>query len=213
IEMAKGKDAKPHIGIFGRRNHGKSSIINVLSGQEVAIVSEVAGTTTDPVKKSMEIPGIGPVILIDTAGIDDIGELGAKRIEKTLQALKTVDAAILVIAENLFGDEELRLIEEFRNLDVPFFIIHNKTDIQPLSEQTKQKIAQIVDVPVISFSAKQPHELETLIKTLREIIPPSAYQSKSLIGDLICHGDTDVTKIVNLMKNEKGIDVKIRDMK
>lgn len=188
--MVKGRDAKPHIGIFGRRNFGKSSIINVLSGQDVAIVSEVAGTTTDPVKKSIEIPGIGAVILIDTAGIDDVGELGTKRIEKTLQTLKVVDVAILVLAENLFGNDELRLIEEFQNLDVPFFIVHNKTDIQSLHEPTKEKIAQVMDVPVISFSAKQPQEIETLIKTLKATIPPSAYQSKSLIGDLISHGDT-----------------------
>ena len=89
--MEKGRDIKPHIGIFGRRNNGKSSFINVLVGQEVAIVSEQAGTTTDPVRKSIEIFGIGPVILVDTAGIDDSGELGKKRIEKTMQVLKTID--------------------------------------------------------------------------------------------------------------------------
>lgn len=189
-EMTKGRDAKPHIGIFGRRNHGKSSIINVLSGQDVAIVSEIAGTTTDPVKKSMEIPGIGPVILIDTAGIDDIGDLGTKRIEKTLQVLKTVDAAILVLAENLFDTEELKLIQEFQDLDVPFAIIHNKCDIQPLNNSTKQQISTFTHAPVISFSAKQPTELETLVSTLKAIIPTSAYMSKSLLGDLISHGDT-----------------------
>jgi small GTP-binding protein len=100
--MSKGKDTKPHIGIFGRRNNGKSSLINALAGQELAIVSEVAGTTTDPVKKTMEIPGIGPVILIDTAGIDDVGDLGSKRVAKTREALKTIDLGILVITNKLF---------------------------------------------------------------------------------------------------------------
>ena len=88
--MNKGKDLKPHIGIFGRRNNGKSSIINILTGQDVAIVSDFAGTTTDPVKKSVEIPNIGPSIIIDTAGIDDIGELGEKRIKKSFEIIKTV---------------------------------------------------------------------------------------------------------------------------
>ncbi len=188
--MMKGKDAKPHIGIFGRRNNGKSSIINVLTGQDVAIVSEIAGTTTDPVKKSMEIPGIGPVILIDTAGIDDTGDLGAKRIEKSRQALKTVDAALLIAADNTFGDEEQKLIEEFNNLDIPYAILHNKADLQPLNSQTKQHILAVSPAPVIDFSAMKPTALETVINTLKEIIPESAYQSRSLIGDLVKHGDT-----------------------
>ena len=83
----KGKDLKPHIGIFGRRNNGKSSIINVLTNQDVAIVSAMPGTTTDPVKKSMEIKGIGPVVLVDTAGIDDVGDLGEQRVKKTIQVI------------------------------------------------------------------------------------------------------------------------------
>ena len=88
--MNRGKESKPHIGIYGRRNNGKSSFINVLSGQEIAIVSDFAGTTTDPVKKSFEITGFGPVILIDTAGIDDSGELGLKRIQKTFGTIPNV---------------------------------------------------------------------------------------------------------------------------
>jgi small GTP-binding protein len=89
--MTKGRDAKPHIGIFGRRNNGKSSLINSLTGQDVAIVSEIAGTTTDPVKKSIEIPGIGPVVMIDTAGMDDFGDLGKKRVGKTRYIIQGID--------------------------------------------------------------------------------------------------------------------------
>lgn len=188
--MTKGRDAKPHVGIFGRRNNGKSSIINVLAGQEVAIVSEIAGTTTDPVKKSMEIPGLGPVILIDTAGIDDTGDLGAKRIEKSKQALKTVDAALLVIAGNQFGAEEQQLIAEFNDLDVPFAILHNKCDLQPLAEETKLQVSASDQAPLIDFSAVKWIGIDEVIQTLKEIIPESAYQSKSLIGDLVKHGDT-----------------------
>jgi [FeFe] hydrogenase H-cluster maturation GTPase HydF len=188
--MIKGKDAKPHIGIFGRRNNGKSSIINILAGQDVAIVSEIPGTTTDPVRKSMEIPGIGPVILIDTAGIDDAGELGKKRIEKSLQELKTVDAALLVIADNTLDIEEKKLIAEFDNYDIPYSIVHNKTDLVPLSKAFKLKAETETNVQVIEFSTIKPTELENLISTLKKIIPASAYQSKSLIGDLLKHGDT-----------------------
>ena len=85
------KDLKPHIGIFGRRNSGKSSLINLLTGQQIAIVSDTAGTTTDPVKKSIEIFGIGPCVFIDTAGIDDVGELGQQRVEKTMKVLEEID--------------------------------------------------------------------------------------------------------------------------
>src|SRR5512145_1675104 len=127
--MEKGRENKPHIGIFGRRNFGKSSLINAITGQDVAIVSPQPGTTTDPVKKSIEIAGIGPVILIDTAGIDDTGELGKKRIEKTLQTINTIDAAILVVSENQYGSHEEQLIAKFNDLDVPYFIVHNKSDI------------------------------------------------------------------------------------
>src|SRR5512140_2075559 len=120
--MAKGRESKPHIGIYGRRNSGKSSFINALAGQDVAIVSDHAGTTTDPVKKSFEITGFGPVILVDTAGIDDSGELGEKRIERTLRTLETIDLAILVVTGNLWGDYENDLISRFRDLDIPFIV-------------------------------------------------------------------------------------------
>lgn len=115
--IKKGKEARPHIGIFGRRNNGKSSLINALAGQDVAIVSNFAGTTTDPVRKTMEISGIGPVMLIDTAGIDDVGDLGAKRISKTMKILDSIDLAILVVTASLLGDAENNLLENFKKLD------------------------------------------------------------------------------------------------
>ena len=190
VFMTKGKDAKPHIGIFGRRNNGKSSIINALAGHDVAIVSEVAGTTTDPVKKSMEIPGIGPVVLIDTAGIDDTGDLGKKRIEKSKEVLKTVDAAMLVIADNIFGKEEKELIKEFTNYEIPFLVIHNKTDLEPLNNSTRLQILDHTQAVILAFCAIRPIEIETLVDNLRKIIPESAYMNRSLIGDLLKYGDT-----------------------
>jgi [FeFe] hydrogenase H-cluster maturation GTPase HydF len=187
--MAKGKESKPHIGIYGRRNNGKSSLINRLAGQDIAIVSDYAGTTTDPVKKSFEITGFGPVILIDTAGIDDEGDLGTKRIDKTLATIKTLDLAILVITHNTFGDFEEQLIQEFKNTDSPFFIVHNKSDIQPLDENTRTKIIAQTHSDIIDFETVQAQNLEKLIKKIKITIPESAYTNPSLVGELLSYGD------------------------
>lgn len=187
--MIKGKDLKPHIGIFGRRNNGKSSFINVLTGQDVAIVSEHPGTTTDPVRKSVEIFGIGPVIMVDTAGIDDTGDLGTKRIQKSLQALKTVDCAVLVIAGNRFGSFELQLISEFAKNDVPFIIIHNKADIESLSQATITDIRKHSDCDVLDFSASTKLGFDAVVESLRKNVPEKTYIFDSLIGDLVEQGD------------------------
>jgi [FeFe] hydrogenase H-cluster maturation GTPase HydF len=187
--MSKGRDNKPHIGIFGRRNNGKSSLINTLTGQEIAIVSEVPGTTTDPVKKSIEIDGIGPAILIDTAGIDDAGELGNKRIAKTKEALKIIDLAILVISHNLFDDPEMELIKDLSKHDVPFIVVHNKSDEQPAEPALMQVIRDRYGVPVIDFSAKYPDGTDGITDAIREKMPETAYRKSTLVGDLISPGD------------------------
>jgi small GTP-binding protein len=137
---AKGRDTKPHVGIFGRRNVGKSSLINALVGQDIAIVSDVAGTTTDPVKKSIEVHGLGPLIFIDTAGIDDTGDLGELRIKKSMASLKLIDLAILVLSDNRFGDHEARLTEEFRKLDMPYVVVHNKSDVTAVTAELREKV-------------------------------------------------------------------------
>jgi [FeFe] hydrogenase H-cluster maturation GTPase HydF len=187
--MIKGRDLKPHIGIFGRRNNGKSSLINAFTGQDTAIVSDVAGTTTDPVKKSIEIAGIGPAVVIDTAGIDDSGELGQKRILRSREMLKLIDLAILVFAGNLFDEPEKNLIADFRKNDLPFLVIHNKSDLQPAEKDLLKVIHDRYSVPVIEFSAKYPTNLEEVIRAMQEAIPESAYRKKPLIGDLISYGD------------------------
>ena len=102
-----------NIGIFGRSNTGKSSLINAVAGQDVAIVSDRPGTTTDPVHKRMEIYGIGPCVFIDTAGIDDSGELGGKRVARTVEAVSRIDVALLVFTGGDFGEEEERMMEQF----------------------------------------------------------------------------------------------------
>jgi [FeFe] hydrogenase H-cluster maturation GTPase HydF len=188
--MSKGRESKPHIGIFGRRNNGKSSFINALTGQDIAIVSDVAGTTTDPVKKSMEISGIGPVVLIDTAGIDDEGELGGKRIAKTIASLKIVDLAILIITGNTFDGPEQKLAGDFAENEIPFIIIHNKSDIDTLSQELINKLNNnFPGIPVLDFSALVSNNTEEIIKTIRETIPPSAWKKSSLLGGLLSYGD------------------------
>ncbi len=185
----KGKDAKPHIGIFGRRNNGKSSLINFLAQQDLSIVSEVAGTTTDPVKKSMEIPEIGPVVIIDTAGIDDSGELGLKRIKKSYEAIKTIDFALLIIANNEFGEPEESLIKELNKWDVPFIIIHNKADEVEFNYILAEQIKLDYNQELINFSTIQGYSRDELVSIIRKGIPESAYLSKSLVGDIIQQGD------------------------
>jgi len=187
---AKGRDSKPHVGIFGRRNVGKSSLINALVGQDIAIVSDVAGTTTDPVKKSMEVHGLGPLIFIDTAGIDDTGDLGELRIKKSMAALKLIDLAILVISENRFEKHEVRLTEELDKLDVPFVIVHNKSDLTPVTPALREKVKSLTGREVAEYSAFYPGKYNpALLKMLKEAMPPTALRSRGLIGDLVKPGD------------------------
>ncbi|SHF39499.1 iron-only hydrogenase maturation protein HydF [Bacteroides luti] len=183
------RDLKPHIGIFGRRNVGKSSFINALTGLDVAIVSEVPGTTTDPVKKSMEILGVGPAIIIDTAGIDDSGVLGEKRIAKTLDVIKQIDCAILLITDNTFGEFEETLIRKFYKADVDCLIVYNKVDLEPLLNSTIKEIQQYTNAPIVEFSAKTNFNINCVIETLKSIIPETAYQKPSLLKGLINRGD------------------------
>lgn len=178
-----------HIGIFGRRNTGKSSLINMITGQNISIVSGIPGTTTDPVKKSVEIFDVGPAILIDTAGIDDLGEIGSKKIQKSQEVIRRVDCAILLIAGNQFGDYEIRLIEQFQKNDVPYLIAHNKSDIDKIAAITKSAIRQHTQAEIIDFSTIDPADKERLIAALKQIIPESAFQKSSLIGDLVKPGD------------------------
>ncbi len=162
---SKGNELKPRIGFFGRRNVGKSTLVNFLTGQQIAIVSDTAGTTTDPVRKSMEIGGIGPVVLIDTAGIDDEGELGKMRVEKSMAALAEVDLALLLYTEGNYGEPEER-VEQW------------------CSEH---------GTPIIKVLTKAaPIDKEGLIELIKKALPESAYSGRSLLGDIINAGDTVV---------------------
>lgn len=187
--MAKGKDQKPHIGIYGRRNNGKSSLINSLARQDIAIVSDHSGTTTDPVKKSFEITGFGPVILVDTAGIDDSGDLGTKRVERTIRTLEIIDLALLVITHNSWGIYEDELIKKFNDQDIPYIIVHNKSDLQEPTGEFREKVKSSTGHDPFEFSSVDKRNYEELIKMIRETIPEHSYKNPSLLGDLIKYGD------------------------
>jgi [FeFe] hydrogenase H-cluster maturation GTPase HydF len=187
--MAKGRESKPHIGIYGRRNNGKSSLINYIAGQDIAIVSDHAGTTTDPVKKSFEITDFGPVILVDTAGIDDSGDLGQKRVERTIRTLAIIDLALLVVTNNSWSEYEDELIKKFRDHDLPFIVIHSKSDIEEPTVDFKDKISSITGTSLFEFSSIDKRDYEELINLIRISIPEHSYKTPTLLGDLINNGD------------------------
>lgn len=178
------KATSVHIGIFGRRNQGKSALINALAGQEIAIVSDTAGTTTDPVKKSIEIFGIGPTILVDTAGIDDIGTLGEMRMQKSFEAIKTIDVALLVTAGEQVGTPEEQVIAELRRFNIPYIWVYNKSDLRPIPTSLQKQFEQS-RAPWVSCSAQTKAGIEELIRKIIEITPASAHQRPTLLGDLI----------------------------
>ncbi|MBP7102167.1 MAG: [FeFe] hydrogenase H-cluster maturation GTPase HydF [Bacteroidales bacterium] len=182
------KTKRIFIGIFGRRNQGKSSLINAIAGQDIAIVSNIPGTTTDPVKKSIEVFGIGPVVFVDTAGIDDVGEMGEKRIKKTMEVLKTIDVAIVLISENIFGQPEADVIKQLNNYQIPFVIVHNKSDKITIGKNLFSVLSEYAS-PIVECSAQDKTGIPELIDTLVKITPPSAYISKTLLGDVVSEGD------------------------
>lgn len=175
-----------HIGFFGRRNAGKSSVVNAVTGQDLAIVSDVKGTTTDPVQKAMELLPLGPVVIIDTPGIDDDGEIGEKRVEKSYQILSKTDAAVLVI-DNFVGPsaEDYALIEEFRRRKLPFIVALNKVDLdmEALTEDTPA-----YDFPHLLISALTGQGISGLKEKIAEIAKPSGPE-KRIIGDRIRKDD------------------------
>ncbi len=174
---------KLHIAIVGRRNSGKSSLINVLTGQKVAIVSDVPGTTTDPVKRSYEIPGFASVVFIDTAGIDDTGELGRQRIAKTTEILPQSDFILLLITENRFEAMEENLVRQIQNLHIPFLILHNKSDILSLHPDVKNTLESQYKTQVIDFCCRRPENISELFEAIRKLKQIST--SPSLLGKII----------------------------
>ena len=183
------KSQRPHIGIFGRRNVGKSSFINAITGQNISIVSEHPGTTTDPVNKIIELEDVGPVVLIDTAGIDDSGMLGEKRIEASNKAIKKTDLGIILIENNEFTKFEENIAEELQKHQTPFLIIHNKSDIKALSTTTKQNLEKRFKVDVVDFSSTTKSNLANIMSSIKKNTPESAFQNPSLLDGIVEKGD------------------------
>jgi [FeFe] hydrogenase H-cluster maturation GTPase HydF len=184
-----------HIGVFGRRNTGKSSLINILVGQDVAIVSNVPGTTTDPVRKRMEINGLGPVVFIDTAGIDDSGVLGEQRVEKTKSVIKIIDLAILIFTNNQIEKYELDLISSFREEGIPFIMLHNQSDIVSLDPELALDLSEKENIDVLEFSCSlldeedQKKAVDTLISMIVFELQKSEAVSKTILEGLAEKGD------------------------
>ena len=133
-----------HIGIFGRRNAGKSSVINAMTGQSLAIVSDVAGTTTDPVLKAMELLPLGPVVIIDTPGLDDVGELGLMRVQKAYQILNKTDIAVVVIDGSVgVTEEDEKIIERIREKNIPYVVVKNKMDLWEKAEESGENTISV----------------------------------------------------------------------
>ncbi|MBQ3666945.1 MAG: [Elusimicrobiaceae bacterium] len=171
---------RPRIGFFGKMNVGKSSIVNTLTGQQVSVVAQTPGTTTDPVRKIIELVGVGPVELIDTAGVDDKSELGSKRVNRTNEALDQVDLAVLVF-EGKFDQYDQTLMETCVLRKVPFFIVQNKTDLAATNVEIK-------GVDVVPFSCKTPN-ISLLLKAIEEHLPKSSYAPDVILDDYIFSGD------------------------
>lgn len=182
------RDQKPHIGIYGRRNSGKSTLMNLLVGQQVAIVSEIPGTTTDAVKKSIEIPGIGPVILIDTAGIDDRGNLGRQRVAKTMTSISSIDLALLLISHNQFADPEMNLLTELQKHNIPFIVIHNREDEERMTSDTIESINNFRPSEIINHSNLHTNST-SIINAIARHTPSSAFTAPLLLEGIIDCGD------------------------
>lgn len=177
-----------HIALFGRRNVGKSSLINALTGQHIALVSDVPGTTTDPVIKSMEILPLGPCVLIDTAGFDDSGKVGDLRTERTREVIKQTDIAI-VVTDGTSLDDETAWTKLLKQADVPYVAVLNKVDLmQEVPSTLLADIAKRLGCDIIPVSATQGTGLDLLRQTLARLVPDQGKQS--LTGNLAHTGDT-----------------------
>ena len=191
-----------HIGIFGKRNSGKSSLINALTRQEIALVSDVAGTTTDPVYKSMEIHGIGPVVFIDTAGFDDVGELGKMRVEQTKKAVDKTDIALVVFSDEDIT-EELKWIKLFARKKTPVIAIVNKVDILENIEQICFSIESNSKLKPILVSAAKQSGIDKIREAIMRSLPED-YEVKSIVGHLVHDGDTVLLVMPQDIQAPKG---------
>ena len=183
------KGLRLHIGIFGRRNVGKSSLLNAITRQEVSIVSEVAGTTTDPVEKPMELLPLGPVLFIDTAGVDDAGALGALRVEKTRQVFDRTELGILVAVAGEWGDYEEQILGELQSRKLPVVIVLNKTDLGPPTPGLLEKLQKL---PVVQTAAREGTGIVGVREALLKSAPAEFVDNPVIVSDLVGPGELAV---------------------
>lgn len=176
-----------HIGLFGKRNSGKSALLNALTNQEVAVVSSVAGTTTDPVYKSMELHGIGPCVFIDTAGFDDEGKLGNLRIEQTLRAVERTDIALIVCTDSNI-EQEIQWSNRLKDKKIPIIWILNKSDILENAEAEMLAIEQKTGQVPLLVSARLKQGIEPIRQSIQDKMPDESQQT-SILGKLVKSGD------------------------
>jgi [FeFe] hydrogenase H-cluster maturation GTPase HydF len=181
------KSLRLHIGIFGRRNVGKSSLLNALTRQQVSIVSEVAGTTTDPVEKPMELLPLGPVLFIDTAGVDDIGALGAMRVEKTRKVIERTDLGIIVAEAGRWDDFEQAMLDELKQRGVPVVVVFNKSDLGQPQGETEARLAA-ESVRTVRAIATRGEGVLPLREALIAAAPEDFVNPPTIMGDLLPAG-------------------------
>jgi [FeFe] hydrogenase H-cluster maturation GTPase HydF len=188
---ATSKGFRLHIGFFGRRNVGKSSLLNAITQQQVSIVSEVAGTTTDPVEKPMELLPIGPVLFVDTAGVDDVGALGAQRIEKTRQAIARSDVGVLVVESGVWTEFEEKLLAELRSHGIPVLVAVNKADLRAPDPEHLFRFEQekLSYVELVATIGKGVDEFRA---KLWKIAPAESVASQVILRDLVGPDETAV---------------------
>jgi len=185
------KGMRLHIGFFGRRNVGKSSLLNAITRQDVSLVSEQAGTTTDPVEKPMELLPLGPVLFIDTAGIDDEGALGAQRVERTRRVLDRTDLAVLVVTGDQWDRFEEDLLSAFSERKIPVVVAINKIDVKPPSETLPREL-NAKKIRVVPVSALTGTGLDALRQALLDTAPADFFEQSVILSDLVGPGEVAV---------------------
>lgn len=189
------KSMRLHIGIFGKTNVGKSSFLNRITNQDISIVSDIAGTTTDVVEKSMELLPVGAVNFLDTAGINDKTSLSSERIEKTMKILNRTDIAVIVCDYNGIDTYEKQLIEKFNELKIPFIVVVNKTDIQRISENALENIKKVCENVLITSTYTDKDIIFRFKELLVKLLPNDFINSPKIVGDLVPEKSTVILVI------------------
>ena len=197
------KGLRLHIGLFGRRNVGKSSILNAITRQSVSIVSEVAGTTTDPVEKPMELLPVGPVLFIDTAGIDDVGMLGQLRVQKTRQIFDRTDLGVIIAAAGEWGEFEEAILKEFRGRETPVIVVFNKADLGRPNKDLLHRL-KTGNIPVVHTTAPRGEGIPDFREAIIKTVPEEFINAPTILGDLVPAGEMAVLVVPIDLEAPKG---------